>query len=161
MREKFIDKLYKELNFLPSIEVKKQLDIYDNKINKLMDSGLSEIDAISELGSIKSIINDIKFEYNITDSSVINNEEKGSIKQLFKIPIIALSSIISLLILAAAIYCIVFLGITYTFIDYNTIVLLIGLSIFLIGLTLLLISLTYYCIKTLYKGGHSNEEIIN
>lgn len=161
MREKFIDKLYKELNFLPPIEVKKQLDIYDNKINELMDSGLSEIDAISELGSIKSIINDIKFEYNITDSSVINNEEKGSIKQLFKIPIIALSSIISLLILAAAIYCIVFLGITYTFIDYNTIVLLIGLSIFLIGLTLLLISLTYYCIKTLYKGGHSNEEIIN
>ncbi len=61
-KEKFLDKFYKQLDFLDSITIKKYLDIYEEKINKSLDRGLTEKEAVQRLGKIKIIINNIKNE---------------------------------------------------------------------------------------------------
>lgn len=166
MKEKFIDKLYKNLNFLTTIEIKKQLDKYSNLIDELVSTGLSEKKAISSLGSFRDIINDIKEEYGINKdtnikeervtkdslNSSLNDEEKGSSKQLFKIIAIVLITLASLLFGGMFIYCFGFLTLTYTFIDLATIILLFGLIILFLGLLLTSVFGTYYLFSYFYKS---------
>lgn len=167
MREQFFDKLYKKLNFLTSIEIKKQLDKYSNFIDEAIKNGATEKSAIKSLGSIDNVIKDIKMEYDLLDTKYdeikeqrvtkekydnINDEENGSTKQLFKILVMVIIITLSIFFCSIIGYLLWFLTITFTFIDYQTIMLLIGLILIFVALLLTSTFSVYHLFYFLYKS---------
>lgn len=167
MREQFFDKLYKKLNFLTSIEIKKQLDKYSNFIDEAIKNGATEKSAIKSLGSIDNVIKDIKMEYDLLDTKYdeikeqrvtkekydnINDEENGSTKQLFKILVMIIIITLSIFFCSIIGYLLWFLTITFTFIDYQTMMLLIGLILIFVALLLTSTFSVYHLFYFLYKS---------
>lgn len=167
MREQFFDKLYKKLNFLTSIEIKKQLDKYSNFIDEAIKNGATEKSAIKSLGSIDNVIKDIKMEYDLLDTKYdeikeqrvtkekydnINDEENGSTKQLFKILVMIIIITLSIFFCSIIGYLLWFLTITFTFIDYQTMMLLIGLILIFVALLLASTFSVYHLFYFLYKS---------
>lgn len=167
MREQFFDKLYKKLNFLTSIEIKKQLDKYSNFIDEAIKNGATEKSAIKSLGSIDNVIKDIKMEYGLLETKDdeikeqrvakekydnINDDEKGSTKQLFQILVMIIIITLSIFFCSIIGYLLWFLTITFTFIDYQTMMLLIGLILIFVALLLASTFSVYHLFYFLYKS---------
>ena len=78
-KSQFLDLLKEKLSFLPEDDLEDQLDFYSEMIDDRIDDGLSQEDAISEIGSIEDIVAQIK------NSSVdLENTDKPIFKRSLK-----------------------------------------------------------------------------
>lgn len=78
-KSQFLDLLKEKLAFLPEDDLEDQLDFYSEMIDDRIDDGLSQEDAISEIGSIEDIVAQIK-----NSSADLENTDKPIFKRSLK-----------------------------------------------------------------------------
>ena len=86
-KNEFIRRLRMKLTRLPRADVKERIEFYSEMIDDRMESGLSEKDAVKEIGSVDSVALQIKEEL----GTVGNTKEKKP-KEGWKIALIILGS---------------------------------------------------------------------
>ena len=112
----FLDKLGKGLSGLPKEEIDNRLDFYSEIIDDKIEDGLSEEQAVEELGSVESIINGILKETPIINLVKQKIKEKRKLKT-WEIVLICvgspiwLSLLISLVSVGISIYASIWAGI--------------------------------------------------
>lgn len=62
-KQAFLDAIRRQLNGLPRQEIEKQLAFYAEMIDDRIEDGLSEIDAVGQMGSVEQIVRQIRAEY--------------------------------------------------------------------------------------------------
>lgn len=97
-KNQFMSKLRIKLSRLPKTEVEERISFYSEMIEDRMEAGLSEKDAVMDVGSVDSIAMQIREELKATDQS--NKEKKA--KDGWKIALIILGSPIWISLIAAA-----------------------------------------------------------
>ena len=112
----FLDKLGKGLSGLPKEEINNRLDFYSEIIDDKIEDGLSEEQAVEELGSVESIINGILKETPIINLVKQKIKEKRKLKT-WEIVLICvgspiwLSLLISLVAVGISVYVSIWAGI--------------------------------------------------
>lgn len=96
-KNEFIRRLRMKLTRLPRADVEERIEFYSEMIDDRMESGLSEKDAVKEIGSVDSVALQIKEELR----TVGNTKEKKPIEG-WKIALIILGSPIWISLIAAA-----------------------------------------------------------
>ena len=73
-KEEFLNKLRKELNILEDKEVEDIISEYEGYIEEKVNRGLTEEEAVKELGDINEIVNDLLAAYKVKqkDTNVLN-----------------------------------------------------------------------------------------
>ena len=61
-KKEFLDELRSKLRGLPKKDLENRINFYDEMISDRMDEGKSEEEAISEIGSVDEIVNQIASE---------------------------------------------------------------------------------------------------
>lgn len=103
-KEKFLIELEDKLNGLPIDEIKESVNFYSEMIDDHMDEGLSEDEAIKQLGSINDIVNQI-----VSDTSILKiTKERFKLDglRIGEIVLLILGSPVWLSILIALLSCI-------------------------------------------------------
>lgn len=74
-KEEFLNKLRKELNILEDKEVEDIISEYEGYIEEKVNRGLTEEEAVKELGDINEIVNDLLAAYKVKqkDTNVLNH----------------------------------------------------------------------------------------
>lgn len=78
-KEEFLRLLKKELSFLPKDEVKDCLAFYNEMIDNRIEEGMSEEDAIKDIGSIEEIVKQIVYEKHINKDKIKRRLKVGEI----------------------------------------------------------------------------------
>ncbi|MBO5981935.1 MAG: DUF1700 domain-containing protein [Clostridia bacterium] len=58
-KQEFLDRLRGELSILPSADTEERINFYSEMIDDRMEEGVSEEDAVAEIGSIESVVEQI------------------------------------------------------------------------------------------------------
>lgn len=173
-KEEFLQELRKRLKGLPSNDLEERISFYDEAINDRLDDGMSEDEAISDLGGIDLVVEQIAKDTNLTTlvKHKINtsNSKRGKIQAwqivliilLFPFWIILASLLFTLFILAfvlvfilvivAYALCISFIGgslVGFVAMALNTFngnfnVAHLGVSVTLLGLGFIFVFVSYY-----------------
>ena len=61
-KQEFLDKLEKKISGLPKDDIKERLEFYSEMIDDRMEEGLSEEDAVAQIGLVDDVVSDIARE---------------------------------------------------------------------------------------------------
>lgn len=175
-KEEFLQLLKKRLAYLNSKEIKRHLDFYEEAINDRMDDGMSEFDAVKDLGDLADIVNTIKVEYNESEGKDTKEEIKNTVvntvndtienidvktvtkKVTNKImaPVTVISTFFTVAVLLLGLGLFVFSLINLTS-NISTVLILFCASFATLGLGLLLLGLTTLCFKSLKNNKEETQ----
>ena len=105
-KQEFLSKLRQGLSGLPREDVEERVNFYSEMIDDRIEEGLSETDAVLEIGSVESIITQTVEELSATKSAKEKNKPNRRLKA-WEIVLLALSSPIWLSLGIAAIAVII------------------------------------------------------
>lgn len=103
-KEEFLRLLKKELSFLSKEEVKDCLAFYREMIDNRIEEGMSEENAVKEIGSIEEIVKQIIYERHINKDKTKRKLKKGEIVLLIVGSPIWASLLISVLAIIFSLY---------------------------------------------------------
>ena len=100
-KQEFLEKLRKGLSVLPKQEAKERLTFYSEMIDDRVEEGLSQEEAVCEIGSVEQIISQIVAEASVNNSAKEKAKQKRRLKA-WEIVLLVLGSPIWLSLLIAA-----------------------------------------------------------
>ena len=99
LKKEFLDRLRAKLSCLPSFEIEERINFYSEMIDDRMEEGISEEDAVSEIGSVNETVHRILSEFPLTNPKRETPERKLNV---WKTVLLVLGSPVWLSLVAAA-----------------------------------------------------------
>lgn len=103
-KEEFLRLLKKELSFLPKDEIKDCLAFYNEMIDNRIEEGMSEEEAVKDIGSIEDIVKQIVYEKHVNKDKIKRKLKTGEIALLAVGSPIWLSLLIAFLVIIISVY---------------------------------------------------------
>jgi uncharacterized membrane protein len=103
-KEEFLRLLKKELSFLPKDEIKDCLAFYNEMIDNRIEEGMSEEEAVKDIGSIEDIVKQIVYEKHVNKDKIKRKLKTGEIALIAFGSPIWLSLLIAFLVIIISVY---------------------------------------------------------